>query len=166
MLKIDWGRFSISYSSLIACALLFPLIVKKDINFLIRINSLGVYSLCLIITYIFYVFISSLFDTSYDFQYLENEKESTLRHLHLFGPDISKLCGMLPLGFFSHSIILPILKNNRHQENNKRDVFLGYLMVAVSYILMGIAGYVGFSGSRYDPKLFGAVRIQKFLKNF
>ena len=112
----------------------------------------------IIISFVFYTFFTSLLDTSYDFQYLKNEKDSKLRHLQLFGSDISKLCGMLPLGFFSHSIILPILKNNRYQENNKRDVFLGYSMVAVSYILMGISGYVGFSGSKYDPELFGSVR--------
>ena len=162
MLKIDFGRFSIVYSSLITCALLFPLLIKKDINFLIKINTLGVYSMILIITFIFYTFFTSIMDTSYDFQYIKNEKDSTLRHLNLFGPDISKLCGMLPLGYFSHSLILPILKNNRHQENNRRDLFLGYLMVCSSYILMGMAGYIGFSGKSYDPELFGSVSINIF----
>lgn len=158
MLKIDYSRFSIAYSSLIACFLLFPFIIKKDINFLIRFNTLGVYSMILLISFTIYTFISSLLDTSYDFKYLENTKESNIRHLQLFGSDISKLCGMLPLGFFSHSLILPILKNNRHQENNRRDLFLGYLLVALTLIIIAIAGYVGFSGSSYDPKLFGAVK--------
>ena len=163
MLKIDYGRFSIVYASLITCALLFPFMIKKDINFLIRINTLGVYSMILINFFILYTFFTSVSNTSYDFQYLKNEKDSNLRHLQLFGPDISKLCGMLPLGFFSHSLILPILKNNRNQENNKRDLFLGYLMVCVSYILLGIAGYIGFSGSSYDPELFGSVIINKYI---
>ena len=124
---------------------------------------MGVYSMILIIIFVFYTFFTSLMDTSYDFQYLKNEKDSNIRHLQLFGSDISKLSGMLPLGFFSHNLVLPIMKNNRYQENNRRDVFLGYLMVCVSYILMGIAGYIGFSGSSYDPELFGSVRINKYI---
>jgi len=164
MLNIDFSRFSIVYCSLISAICLFPLIIKKDINFLIKINTLGVYSMILIIGFVFFTFFTSLTDTDYDFQYLLNEKESKLRHLYLFGNDISKLCGMLSLGFFSHSLILPILKNNRYQENNRRDLFLGYLMVAVTYILMGFAGYIGFSGSKYDPKLFGSVKNNK--RNF
>jgi sodium-coupled neutral amino acid transporter 9 len=158
MLKIDISRFSIVYSSLISCLCLFPLIVKKDINFLIKINTLGVYSMILIIGFIIFVFFTSLLDTDYDFQYILNQKESKLRHLYLYGTDISKLSGMLSLGFFSHSIILPIMKNNRYQENNRRDLFLGYLMVAVTYIFLGIGGYIGFTGAKYDPKLFGSVR--------
>ena len=116
------------------------------------------------IFFIFYTFFSSLFDTTYDFQYVENKKNETVRHLQLFGPNISKLCGMLPLGFFSHSLIIPIMKNNRYQEKNSRDLFFGYLSVALSYILMGIAGYVGFSGSRFNPLFFDqAVSLYLFI---
>ena len=159
MLKIDFSRFSIAYSSIICGFLLLPLIIKKDISFIIKLNTLGVYSMICIIAFVFYTFITSLFDTTYDFKYIANEAGNNERHLQWFGNDISKLCGMLPLGFFSHSIILPILKKNKYPENNQRDVFLGYLMVAVSYILMGMAGYIGFSGSSYDPLLFSKAVI-------
>jgi amino acid permease len=152
MLDIDFNRFSIVYCSIIVCALMFPLIVKKEINFLLKINSLGVYCVILIIIFIIYNFIKSLLNTSFDFEYIENSKDSPVRHLHLFGPDISKLAGMLSLGYFSHSIILPILKNNEKQENNKRDLFFGYLLVCFTYSFIGITGYIGFSGSDFEPQ--------------
>lgn len=159
MLDVVFDKFSIAYCSIIVCIMLFPFIVKKDINFLLKINSLGVYCVILIILFIVYTFISSLINTDFDFQYISNTEGDKVRHLQLFGPDISKLAGMLSLGFFSHSIILPILKNNAKQENNKRDLFIGYLLVCITYIFLGITGYVGFSGKDYDPEFQAVITI-------
>jgi amino acid permease len=152
MLDINFGRFSIAYSSLIVCALLFPFIVKKDINFLLKINSLGVYCVILIISFVFYNFIKSLLNTNFEIGYIKNTEGAPVSYLLLFGPDISKLAGMLSLGYFSHSIILPILKTNEKQENNRRDILIGYLLVCFTYIFIGITGYIGFSGKEFKGR--------------
>ena len=60
--------------------------------------------------------------------------------------------GTLSLGLFSHSIILPIMKNNRIQENNQRDLFIGYILTTLTYINIGLLGYIGFSGSDFSSK--------------
>ena len=152
MLDITFGRFSIAYSSILVCALLFPFIVKKDINFLLKINSLGVYCVVLIISFILYNFIKSLLNTDFEIGYVKNTEGAVVSYVQLFGPDISKLAGMLSLGYFSHSIILPILKNNEKQENNKRDLLIGYLLVCVTYIFIGVTGYIGFSGKEFKGR--------------
>ena len=51
---------------------------------------------------------------------------------------IGTLLSALSLGLFSHSVILPLLKNNKKQENNQRDLFCGYLLVTFTYIFIGI----------------------------
>ena len=130
---------------------MFPFLVKKDINFLLKINSLGVYFVIIIVSFIIYTFIDSLANTKFDFELIKNTLEGDVRHLKLFGENICKLAGSLSLGYFSHSIILPILKNNEKQENNRRDLFIGYILVCLTYMFLGITGYIGFSGKNYDP---------------
>jgi len=129
--------------------LTFPFIVKKEINFLLKINSLGVYCVFVVLLFLLYNFIKGLSTTKYEFAYFENEIGDEISYIQLFGPDISKLAGMLSLGYFSHSIILPILKNNEKQEKNRRDLFIGYLLVCFTYIFIGICGYIGFNSKEY-----------------
>ena len=56
---------------------------------------------------------------------------------------------MMCLGYYLHNCVIPILRNSKNPENNKRDMFLGYLLVFLSYSLVGIAGYIGFSGKQF-----------------
>ena len=67
-----------------------------------------------------------------------NTVENKERYLYLFGQDPGLLTGTLSLGLFCHSVILPLMKTNRNQENNTRDLFLGYVCVSLTYIIIGI----------------------------
>ena len=71
--------------------------------------------------------------------------------MRLFNTDFSPLAGTLGIGYFLHTVSLPIIKNNAKQENNERDVFLGYLLVGLSYISVGIMGSIGFIGTYFNP---------------
>ena len=53
---------------------------------------------------------------------------------------------MLGIGYFLHTISIPIVKNNKIQANNERDVTFGYMLVASTYMLVGVMGYFGFQG--------------------
>ena len=57
------------------------------------------------------------------------------------------MCG----GFYLHNISLPIYRNSKNPKNNFRDVFAGFFLVFLSYIVCGCLGYVGFSAG---PPLF------------
>ena len=146
----EFGRFSLIYLGIILCFFLFPFIIKKDVGFLVKLSSYGIYFISLLILFVIYTGISSIFNTDFDFEYIKNKKNSDKRHLKLFGEDPSIFEGTLSMGYFCHTTILPIIKANEKQENNIRDLFLGYIFVGLTFSLSGIFGYIGFSGKDFD----------------
>jgi hypothetical protein len=132
----------------------------KQMNILIKLASFGVYFVSVIFGFVIVTGILSVINTKFDFEYATNHDmdPNTPRHLYLFGDQPSKLMGILMSSYFSHSFILPILKNNANPENNKRDLFLGYLLVFATYVIIGLAGYIGFSGYKFRPD-FEKVKI-------
>jgi hypothetical protein len=159
-LDMNLDKFSVFYVGLLVCAAIFPVLLMKHVNFLIKMNGYSIYIVSLLIGFLFYQGFYSLFTTKFDFHYIKNTT-SEPRHLYLFGEDPCTLMGAMSLGFFSHSIILPIMKNNQNQENNRRDLFIGYMLVGVTYCVLGIIGYIGFSGSSFKPE-FQDVKNNKF----
>ena len=65
----------------------------------------------------------------------------------MFRNQFNNLAGMMTLGYFVHNVAISIVKDNKVQENNLRDVFVGYFMAFLSYSLVGSLGYLGFSGA-------------------
>ena len=65
--------------------------------------------------------------------------------------DFSALAGALGIAFFFHTMILPVMKSNKNQENNERDVLIAYLLVAITYIIVGVMGSIGFIGYYFNP---------------
>lgn len=71
--------------------------------------------------------------------------------------------GILGGGFYLHNISIPIYRNSKNPEKNVRDMFIGFLCVALSYILCGVLGTFGFS----NPDIFENVEFkQNFLNMF
>ena len=147
-----FNKFSLIYCSLIVSVIVFPLVILKELHFLQKFNSYGIYFVSLLLIFVIYTGISSLATDSFHFEYKENKKGSKDRNLFLFGENIGLLSGTLSIGLFCHSVILPLMKNNRSQENNQRDLFFGYLCVTLTYIIIGIMGYIGFSGSEFSSE--------------
>ncbi len=117
-----------------------------------KINSSGIYFVSVLLLYVLGNGIYSMTNTNYDFEYIKNKTNDTNRHLYLFGENPSLLAGTMSLGYFSHSFVLSMMKNNENQNNNKRDLFIGYILVFLTYISVGIIGYIGFSGSLYEAE--------------
>ena len=149
-LKPEFGRFSLIYLGIVLCFCLFPFIIKKDVGFLVKLSSFGIYFISALIVFEIYTGISSFLNTDFDFEYIKNNNQkSNKRHLKLFGEDPSMFAGTLSMGYFCHTTILPILKANKNQENNIRDLILGYIFVGLTFSLSGIFGYNGFSGKNF-----------------
>lgn len=152
----SFTRFSTIYCGLILCVITFPFLIMKQINFLIKINSYGIYFVSILIGYVLYTGIYSMATTNFDFQYLKNEEakpgEDIVRHLYLFGENPYSLAGALSMGYFSHSFVLSMMKSNEKQENNKRDLFFGYCLVCLTYTTIGLFGYIGFTGKQFKPE--------------
>lgn len=145
----SFNHFSILYCAIIIAILLFPLLNMKEISFLIKISSKGIFLLSFIMLFVLFTGIKSFSNTSFDYETIFNNGHSP-SHVSLFGSDPSKLAGAISLGYFTHNIIIPIMKNNENPKNNKRDLFLGYFFAFVTYTSIGIFGYYGFSGSDFS----------------
>ncbi len=61
--------------------------------------------------------------------------------------------GILGGGYYLHNISLPIVRNAANPKNNVRDVFIGYFLVFASYVLCGLFGYYGFTGTYFTETL-------------
>lgn len=148
----EFGRFSSVYLGIILCFVLFPLTVKKDIGFIIKLSSFGIYFISILIIFVLYTGISSIINTKFDFDYITNKLNSEKRHLKLFGENPALFAGTLSMAYFSHTTVLPVLKSNKNQENNIRDLSLGYYFACFTFSFSGILGYIGFSGKNFDTE--------------
>ena len=74
----------------------------------------------------------------------------------LFYNKYPALLGILCAGYFLHTCSLSIVRNSANPEKKTRDVFVGYLLVFISYAICGALGYIGYIGfsfaSYYNKK--------------
>lgn len=145
----DFGRFSSIYLGIILCFILFPLSIKKDIGVLVFLSSFGCYLLLVLIVYLLYIGIYSLVINDFKLDYIKNKDNSEERYLYLFGENPALLAGTLSMGYFCHTAILPVLRANKHQDKNIRDLFLGFVFVGFVYVSCSVFGYIGFSGKDF-----------------
>ena len=82
----------------------------------------------------------------------------------MFSNGFGQLAGCLCAGYFLHQFSLPIVKSSANPEKVKRDVFLGYFMVFMSFVLVGSMGYFGFSGAKFEGK--ACIFTQNFLQMY
>ncbi|KAM5264700.1 neutral amino acid transporter 9 isoform 3-T3 [Ctenodactylus gundi] len=73
-----------------------------------------------------------------------------------------QLTGVLTLAFFIHNCIITLLKNNKNQENNVRDLCIAYMLVTLTYLYIGILVFASFP----SPPLSKDCIEQNFLDNF
>lgn len=67
----------------------------------------------------------------------------------MFNFTFSNLAGVLCAGYFIHQFSLPIISKAANPEKNIRNVFLGYTMVLMTYMVVGCMGYIAFSGESF-----------------
>ncbi|XP_061555059.1 neutral amino acid transporter 9 isoform X2 [Phycodurus eques] len=83
----------------------------------------------------------------------------TFLELRLLFP---QLTGVLTLAFFIHNCIITLMKNNKHQENNVRDLSVAYLLVGLTYLYVGVLIFATFP----SPPLSKDCIEPNFLDNF
>ncbi|KDR15632.1 sodium-coupled neutral amino acid transporter 9-like [Zootermopsis nevadensis] len=114
-----------------------PLINFRSVTFFTKFNSLG--TLSVMYTLLFVIIKSATFGINVDFINVTN-----IHFTPLFQATFPALSGMAALSFFIHNIIITIMRNNRNQENNTRDLSIAYLLVTLTYAFIGILFYVCF----------------------
>ncbi|XP_072228802.1 neutral amino acid transporter 9 [Leuresthes tenuis] len=73
-----------------------------------------------------------------------------------------QLTGVLTLAFFIHNCIITLMKSNKHQENNVRDLSVAYVLVGLTYLYVGVMIFAAFP----SPPLFKDCIEPNFLDNF
>ena len=162
-LDVDWSEFSYSWTCVIIFATVYIMGIPKDVSIYAKINSFGVVFIAIIILFIFGLGFYGMANT--DYTYSESAynaykaKRETdpsipyLSYIDLASSSFAPIMGILGGGYYFHNMSLAVIRNSRNPENNIRDVFVGYLLVFLTYVCSGTLGYYGFTGSMFAEKL-------------
>ncbi|XP_077753961.1 neutral amino acid transporter 9 isoform X1 [Canis aureus] len=136
--------------------LLLPLLNFKSPSFFSKFNILGTVSVLYLIFLVTYKAIHLGFHLEFHW-FMQTE---------YFVPEIRfqfpQLTGVLTLAFFIHNCIITLLKNNKNQENNVRDLSIAYMLVTLTYLYIGVLVFASFP----SPPLTKDCIEQNFLDNF
>uniref|UniRef100_A0A6P7G4Y3 Sodium-coupled neutral amino acid transporter 9 homolog isoform X1 n=2 Tax=Diabrotica virgifera virgifera TaxID=50390 RepID=A0A6P7G4Y3_DIAVI len=112
--------------------LLFPLLNFKSPTFFTKFNSLGTLS----VGYLF------VFVAVKSFQWGINITDWSIEFS--IKPTFCVLSGMLGMSYFIHNIIISIMKQNKHQNHNGRDLSIAFGLVCFTYLFLGVVFYITF----------------------
>ncbi|XP_036062938.1 sodium-coupled neutral amino acid transporter 9 isoform X2 [Onychomys torridus] len=136
--------------------LLLPLLNFKSPSFFSKFNILGTVSVLYLIFLVTLKAIRLGFHLEFHW-FVPTE---------FFVPEIRfefpQLTGVLTLAFFIHNCIITLLKNNKNQENNVRDLCIAYMLVTLTYLYIGFLVFASFP----SPPLSKDCIEQNFLDNF
>mmetsp|Transcript_6598 Transcript_6598/g.5692 ORF Transcript_6598/g.5692 Transcript_6598/m.5692 type:complete len:191 (+) Transcript_6598:210-782(+) len=132
---VDFSSFSLTWISIIIFIPLYFITCIKDRTLFVRMSSFGVIFILIQIIFVVLMFIYSLSNTSYSFSWIQGSapQDDEIRNISMFKKDFQSLTGMLAAGYFLHQLGLPVILDNNKQENNSRDVFIGYFCVFITY---------------------------------
>nr|CAH7726205.1 unnamed protein product [Callosobruchus chinensis] len=116
----------------ILAVIMFPILNFKSPTFFTKFNSLGTIS----VTYLLIFVAIKSFSWS---PHIQNWSEEWI-----LKSTFPSLTGMLSMSYFIHNIIISIMRHNRHQENNSRDLTIAFSLITFTYVFIGIAFYIGF----------------------
>ncbi|XP_077203247.1 neutral amino acid transporter 9 [Paroedura picta] len=137
-------------------AVLLPLLNFKSPSFFAKFNILGTISV------VYLVFLVTLKAARLGFHLQFHWIEESTYFVPEFRILFPQLTGVLTLAFFIHNCVITLLKNNKNQENNMRDLSIAYFLVGLTYIYVGVLIFAAFP----SPPLAKECIEQNFLDNF
>uniref|UniRef100_A0AAY5KRG8 Neutral amino acid transporter 9 n=1 Tax=Esox lucius TaxID=8010 RepID=A0AAY5KRG8_ESOLU len=136
--------------------LLLPLLNFRSASFFARFTFLGTISVVYLIILVTMKAVRLGFHL--EFHWFDSSE--------FFVPEFRLLCpqltGVLTLAFFIHNCVITLMKSNKHQENNVRDLSLAYLLVGLTYLYVGVLIFATFP----SPPLSKDCIEPNFLDNF
>ncbi|KAJ3652082.1 hypothetical protein Zmor_018078 [Zophobas morio] len=112
--------------------IMFPMLNWKSPTFFTKFNSLGTISVSYLILFVAVkagIWGINMPDWNIEF-YMK--------------PTFCALSGMLSLSYFIHNIIISIMRNNKYQEHNGRDLTIAFGLVTFTYLFIGVFFYICF----------------------
>ncbi|XP_054843187.1 neutral amino acid transporter 9 isoform X2 [Eublepharis macularius] len=137
-------------------AILLPLLNFKSPSFFAKFNILGTVSV------VYLIFLVSMKAVRLGFHLQFNWIDKSPYFVPEFRILFPQLTGVLTLAFFIHNCVITLLKNNKNQENNVRDLSIAYFLVGLTYLYVGVLIFAAFP----SPPLTKECIEQNFLDNF
>lgn len=131
--KVDhlvFDKFSKQYLSLIMFAPLLGLTFIKNLSLVIKLASYGIGSVFIYFAFLVYQFSRSMVD-GVDFD-----------KITWVSSNIGELAGTSAVAFTIHTVVATIIKSNRNQLNNMRDLKISYALGLSLYCAIGSIGYI------------------------
>ncbi|XP_078657020.1 neutral amino acid transporter 9-like isoform X3 [Branchiostoma floridae x Branchiostoma belcheri] len=117
--------------------LVFPLLNFKSPTFFTKFNALGTMSVVYLL--VFVCVKASQWGIHLDFSH--TGKDVDVKEASAYFPILT---GTLALAFFIHNAAVSICRNQKHPENNGRDLTIAYICVMVTYVVVGAVFYAAF----------------------
>ncbi|XP_032822061.2 neutral amino acid transporter 9-like isoform X1 [Petromyzon marinus] len=136
--------------------LLLPLLNFRSAAFFARFNNLGTVSVVYLL--ILVTVKASQWGIHLDFHWISTSDRHFVPEFRQFFPAMT---GILTLAFFLHNCVITLVKNNRHPENNVRDLSIAYGLVGFTYLYVGILVFASFP----SPPLWKSCIQENFLDN-
>ncbi|XP_067138929.1 sodium-coupled neutral amino acid transporter 9 homolog [Centruroides vittatus] len=114
-----------------------PVICLKSPTFFTKFNALGTLSVLYLIVFV----IVKAVHWGIHFE-VHNEKSTDF--VPLFQTSFPALSGVLSLAYFIHNAVMSIMSNQEKPENNSRDLGIAYILVACTYLTIGVVFYISF----------------------
>jgi hypothetical protein len=102
----------------------------KNLSFVIKLASFGVGSVFIYFAFLIYQFFRSIIN-GVDFT-----------QIIWVSSNIGELAGTSAVAFTIHTVVATIIKSNKLQENNMRDLKISYLLGLLLYCAIGSMGYI------------------------
>ncbi|KAF0687638.1 Aste57867_20622 [Aphanomyces stellatus] len=144
---VDGAAWTPATAALLVC-LLYPLTNLKEFSTLVFLNSFGIPFLLFTIYFITYHGVHVI-SSHAPMDHIDFGAKST------FGV----LGGIVTLSFFIHNAIQPIIRHS-NPTYHSRDVTIAYLLVGLSYVVVGVLGYIGFPQGHIQQNFLDAFPVQ------
>ncbi|XP_042364859.1 sodium-coupled neutral amino acid transporter 9 [Plectropomus leopardus] len=136
--------------------LLLPLLCFRSASFFARFTFLGTISVVYLIVLVTVKAVRLGFHL--EFHWFDTSQFFVPEFRLLF----PQFTGVLTLAFFIHNCIITLMKSNKYQENNVRDLSVAYLLVGLTYLYVGVLIFAAFP----SPPLSKDCIEPNFLDNF
>jgi len=153
---IVWDKFSYQWTGAILVVVSLVLFNLRDLSVVLKLSSKGIYSIGFFFIFITFLAIKSIIRGGFSFGYEGNTNDHEIFFTGCGFKSFLQALGVFSLSFVIHNIVSPVMKSNKNQKKNPRDV--GFAWMVGSFILM-FAGMVGLMGTFWRGAGEGPDRI-------
>ena len=139
--KIDFSTFSYQYIGIMLMVLIGWLFFIPKLGKILDLTEKGIYSIIIEALFTIYLGIRAIVQGEAKIVFHTNSIEE---EIGLFtSQSLTYTIGVFAMAFTVHNCIVEIIRKNKKQSNNARDVRYAYLITLFTYIITGTSGALG-----------------------